>query len=414
MNTTTNSGLFESAELLSFPCLFMRGGSSRGAFIRRSHLPDDISQRDAVLLAAYGSPDSRQVDGIGGADPLTSKAALVELSEREDADVEYTFCQVGIDQPVISTGGNCGNMLAGVGPFAIMTGLVEPREPFTKVRIFVTNISQVIIATVPVKDGMPLVEGNCVIAGVPDAGAKIMLDFGDCAGSISGHLLPTGAVTTTIDLVDDRAEVSLIDAATPFVFVSAKHIGVTGAELPDAILGNPALMKKLEAARSWAAVQLGLVASAAQATELSPNIPRVMMVTAPQDYETISGQLIRKGDVDIVVRQMAMQRPHRALAVTGAVCAAVGSTVEGSLLWKIAGSADGNLRIGHPAGVLHVRASTKRNAAGELRVTSAVIERTARLIMSGGLYVRRSKVDAIVRAKAFEAPKGKESARIDL
>lgn len=400
MNTATNSSLFESAELLSIPCLFMRGGSSRGAFIRRSHLPGDVSRRDAVLLAAYGSPDSRQVDGIGGADPLTSKAALVELSDREDADVEYTFCQVGIDQPAVSTGGNCGNMLAGVGPFAIMTGLVEPREPFTKVRIYVTNISQLITATIPVKDGMPLVEGDCVIAGVPDAGAKIFLDFGDCAGSVSGRLLPTSTATTMVDLVHGRAEVSLVDAATPFVFVSAEHIGATGTELPDAIIGNPALMKELEAARSWAAVQLGLVASAAQATALSPNIPRVMMVAAPRDYETISGQLIRKGDVDIIVRQMAMQRPHRALAVTGAVCAAVASTVEGSLPWKIAGAAGGDLRIGHPGGVLHVRATTIRNAAGELRVASAATERTARLIMSGSLYVRRSKVDAILKAKA--------------
>lgn len=141
-------------------------------------------------------------------------------------------------------------MLAGVGPFAVMMGLVEPCEPFTKVRMFVTNISQVITAIIPVKDGMPPVEGNCIIAGVPDAGAKIMLDFGDCAGSVSGHLLPTGVAMITIDLVKDRVEVSLIDAATSFVFVSAKHIGVPGAELPDAVLGNPALMKKLEAARS--------------------------------------------------------------------------------------------------------------------------------------------------------------------
>lgn len=388
----------ESAELLSVPCLFMRGGSSRGAFIRRSHLPLDVKARDAILLAAYGSPDTRQIDGIGGGDPLTSKAALVELSERPDADVEYTFCQVGIAQPQVSTGGNCGNMLAGVGPFAIMMGLVRAREPVTKVRIFVTNIGQVVTASVPVKDGAPQVEGDCEIAAVPDTGARILLDFGDCSGSVSGRLLPTGAAADKVALPGGAATVSLVDAATPFVFVPAAQIGASGVELPDQILADAAMMRNLEAARAWAAETLGLVERAALATAQSPNIPRVMMIAPPQDYMTTSGTLVREAEVDIVVRQMAMQRPHRALAVTGAVCAAVASTIDGTTPWQIARSPGGRLRIGHPGGVLDVVATTVRDPSGELRVGMAATERTARLIMSGSLHVRKAKVAALLAA----------------
>ncbi len=249
---------------------------------------------------------------------------------------------------------------------------------------------------------MPIVEGDCVIAGVPDAGARIALDFGDCAGSVSGRLLPTGAARTMIDLLGKRTDVSLIDAATPFVFVSAKDLGATGLELPEEIARNKGLMQRLETVRSWAAAQLDLVPSPELATVKSPNVPRVMMVTAPQDYEAISGKLVRKGDVDIIVRQMTMQRPHRALAVTGAICTAVGCTIKGSLLYEIARSAGGRVRIGHPGGVLCVEAHTVRNQRGELRVASASTERTARLIMAGNLFARKAKISDIVQAKAKE------------
>ena len=177
-------------EQIAIPCAFMRGGSSRGGFFLDDDLPRDKIRRSAVLLAAYGSPDGRQIDGIGGADPLTSKAAVVRRSERPDADVEYTFYQVGIDQPTVSTGGNCGNMLAAVGPFAIRRGLVPAVEPETVVRIYTTNTQQVVTARIPVRMGEPCCEGDCTIAGVPDPGAAIRLDFGDCAGAVSGKLDP--------------------------------------------------------------------------------------------------------------------------------------------------------------------------------------------------------------------------------
>ena len=218
----------EQTEQLAIKCTFMRGGSSRGGFFLDEDLPRDKAERDAVLLAAYGSPDDRQIDGIGGSDPLTSKAAVVKLSERDDADVDYTFYQVGIDAPSVSTGGNCGNMLAAVGPFAIRRGLIPAIEPETVVRIYTTNTRQVVIARIPVRNGEPLCEGDCAIAGVPDTGAAIRLDFGNCAGAVSGKLLPTGSARDSI-LIDGRTiDVSLIDAATPFIFVNAYDVGATG------------------------------------------------------------------------------------------------------------------------------------------------------------------------------------------
>lgn len=381
-------------ELLALPCLFMRGGSSRGAFIRRSDLPEEIARRDAILLAAYGSPDHRQIDGIGGGDPLTSKAALIERSARSDADVEYTFCQVGIDQPQVTTGGNCGNMLAAVGPYAILTGLMPATEPTTCVRIYVTNIDQVITAHVPVVDGMPAVDGDCAVPGVPDSGARISLDFGDCSGSVTGKLLPTNEALSRIELSGRLIDVSLVDAATSFVFVGAADVGAGGTESPAQIAASPEIMNALEDVRGWAAVTIGLVKERKLAQAQSPNLPRVIMVSEPADYTDTSGRMVRQRDVDIVVRQMAMQRPHKALAVTGAVCTAVAGNVAGSLVARLTGGKS-RIRIGHPGGILEVQASTTTKPDGSLTVTRAVIDRTARLIMSGTLHVRASKIEAL-------------------
>src|SRR5581483_6729997 len=249
-------------EQISIPCAFMRGGSSRGGFFFATDLQEDPARQHAFLLAAYGSPDERQIDGIGGSDPLTSKAAVIARSRRPDADVEYTFYQVGIDRPSVSSGGSCGNMLAAVGPFAILRGLVAPAEPETTVRIYTTNTRQTVIARVPVRAGLPACEGDCAIAGVPGTGAPIRLDFGDCSGAVSGKLLPTGAPRNIVEVEGRPARVSLIDAATPFVFVNAHDIGGTALETPDELIGNPSLMQRLELVRGWAAVALGLVAQA--------------------------------------------------------------------------------------------------------------------------------------------------------
>jgi 2-methylaconitate cis-trans-isomerase PrpF len=401
-SSTARSG--DGGELIAIPCSFMRGGSSRGGFFLDEDLPADAAERNAILLAAYGSPDSRQIDGIGGADPLTSKAAIVRRSDRSDADVEYTFCQIGIEQPAVSTGGNCGNMLAAVGPFAIHRGLVPAVQPETIVRIYTTNTRQVVIARVPVRGEEPACEGDCVIAGVPDSGAAIQLDFGDCSGAVSGKLLPTGAARNAITVDGRKIEVSLIDAATPFVFVNASDIDAIGTELPNELRGDEQLMARLEQVRGWAAVALGLVSDSMMARAQSPNIPRVIMIAPPKPYRTVDGGEVQAADADICVRQLAMQRPHKALAVTGAVCTAVASSVAGSVVADAIGKPLAEVRLGHPSGVLRVASRVRSGVDGNMIIESARIERTARLIMEGSVYVRRRKVE-MLRAATAGTPK---------
>lgn len=381
----------------AIPCLIMRGGSSRGGFFLEADLPRDPVQRNAVLLACYGSPDERQIDGIGGADPLTSKAAIVGPSAVEGADVDYTFCQIGIGEPRVSTGGNCGNMLAAVGPFALLRGLVAARSPETRVRIYTTNTRQIVTARVPTEHGLPQWDGPSKTPGVPGTGAPIYLDFGDCTGSVSGKLLPTGVGTDVIKVDGLKVRVSLVDAATPFVFVAAADIGASGIELPDAMSKDERLVPRLESIRGWAATELGLVRTPELARKLSPNVPRVMMVSPARNYRTISGETMALGDMDVCVRQLTMQRPHKALAVTGAICVAVAALVPGTVVADCAGGLKDVLRVGHPSGVLRVTSKVHQSSGGSgLRVQSAVIERTARLIMSGWVHARRTTVSTLI------------------
>lgn len=387
------------------PCWFMRGGSSRGGYFLTDELPADPKERAALLLAAYGSPDIRQIDGIGGADALTSKAAIVGRSARPDADVDYTFVQVSIDAAQVGIGGNCGNMIAGVGPYAMMRGLVPVTEPETEVRIFTTNTGQVVTARIPVVDGMPAVDGACNIAGVPGGGARIALDFGDCAGAHSGRLLPTGNAQDVIDVIGERISVSLVDAATPFVFVRAAEIGAKGTETAADIAADANLSAKLERVRGWAAKALGMVSEIDDARKATPNVPRVMMVAPAQAYLTPDGVQISADQIDVCVRQMAMQKPHKALAVTGSVCAAVAAAVEGTVVEEYARGFSDGIRLGHPSGVLRVVARVSRTPDGGYAVAGAEIERTARLILVGTLFAPESRIAALSKIAEISGAK---------
>jgi hypothetical protein len=379
------------------PCLFMRGGSSRGGFFLSDDLPADPQERAAVLLAAYGSPDLRQIDGIGGADSLTSKAAIVAPSTRPDADVEYSFVQVSIPAAQIGIGGNCGNMLAAVGPFAILRGLVRAVEPETVIRIYTTNTGQVVTARIPVTDGVPAVEGDCRIPGVPATGARIGLDFGNCAGAFSGQLLPTGCARQEIEVAGRRMQVSLVDAATPFVFVRAADVGAQGCESPAEIAANQELQQRLELVRGWAATVLGVAPKPEAAKTTSPNVPRVIMVSPPQDYALPEGGMVRAAEMDFCVRQMAMQKPHKTLAVTGSVCTAVAAAITGSVVAECAAARRSErLRLGHPSGVLQVAARVVCSSDGTPTILGAEIERTARLIMAGTLFVPEARIRALL------------------
>ncbi|NYT23246.1 methylitaconate delta2-delta3-isomerase [Alcaligenaceae bacterium] len=381
-------------EQVSLPCLYMRGGSSRGGFFLDSDLPQDWSERAALLLAAYGSPDSRQIDGIGGADPLTSKAAIVAVSERDDADLDYTFCQVDISRAKVSTGGNCGNMLSAVAPFAVLRGLIPAQEGENCVRIYTTNTKQVVTARFEVKGGAPRVNGGTIVPGVPGTGATVSVDFGDCAGSVSGKLLPTGNPVDTIEVAGRRIEVSLVDAATPFVYVMAADIDANAGASAQAIQANADLMQQLEQVRGWAAVALGLVDDPKDAVRVTPNIPRVIMIAGPQSYPA-GESTVAQEDVDLVVRQLAMQKPHKALAVTGAVCTAVACQVPGTVVNRcLRPGATGDIRLGHASGVLSVSAEVQLES-GEVVIRRAAVNRTARLIMAGELFVPREKLEAV-------------------
>jgi methylitaconate Delta-isomerase len=250
---------------LQVPCVFMRGGTSRGAYLWAQDLPTDPDERDRLILAIYGSPDARQIDGLGGADPLTSKVAILGPSSRPDADVDYTFGQVGINSASIDYQPNCGNISAGVGPYAIERGLVPAVSPVTRVRIYNTNTRKVIVAEVPVRDGRVEVEGDCTIDGVPGTGARILLDFLDSGGAATGRLLPTVRPRDTVSLAGRDYTVSLVDAANPYVFVRAESVGLVGTELAERVNSDPELLTLLENIRGSAAKLYGFVDDPAEA-----------------------------------------------------------------------------------------------------------------------------------------------------
>lgn len=373
-------------EMKRIPCVIMRGGTSKGVFIMANRLPRDKQLRDKTIMAIFGSPDVRQIDGLGGADPLTSKLAIIGPSSHPEADVDYTFAQVGIDQPVVDYSGNCGNISSAVGPFAIDEGLVNGVEPVTRVRIHNTNTGKILEAEVEVIDGRAKVTGDCRIAGVPSTGSKIMLNFAGTAGSVTGKLLPTGRVVDTIQTsFGTTIEVSIVDCANPMVFVRAKDMGIEGTESPREINGNPELLSRLEEIRATVAVLIGMARTPREATEKSPAFPMIAMVSKPADYEDFtSGQRIARHHVSLVSRLMFMQVLHKTYAGTGTVCTGVAARIPGTIVNEMIEASDSaeTVRIGHPAGVISLEARVK-----EGRVERAAFARTARRIMEGHVWV---------------------------
>lgn len=375
-------------EYVKVPAVLMRGGTSKGAYLMMSDLPEDPVLRDQVILNIYGSPDARQISGIGGADPLTSKVALIAPSSREGVDVDYTFGYVGIKEAVVDYEGNCGNMSSAVGPFAIAKGLVPAEEPITRVRIYNTNTSKVIEASVPVKDGEVVSEGDYAIAGVPGTGAKISLNFLNSAGSKTGKLLPTGNVVDEITLNSGKkVRVSLVDAANPAVFIKAEDIGLTGKELPVDTETNPAILEIMEDIRTTAAVMMGLAKSKETA---SSAVPKVAFVAAPADYLTTNGEMVKAQETDLLARTKALAVMHKTYAVTGGICLATAACIDGTVVNEVVSPQarkSGEIRIGHPSGILEVFVSLKKLLNGEWDLLQAGVCRTAKQIMEGVVYV---------------------------
>lgn len=376
-------------------CTFMRGGTSRGAYLLAKDLPSDPTLRDQVILAIYGSPDPRQIDGLGGADSLTSKVAIIAPSSRPDADVDYTFGQVGINTSLVDYKSNCGNMSAGVGPFAIDEGLVPVTEPVTRVRIFNTNTRKIIVADVLVRDGRALVDGDCSIDGVPGTGARIMLDFVDSGGAVTGKLLPTGNVLDRVEVEGRVYTASFVDAANPAVFVRAEELGLRGTELASEIDANPDLLDELEKIRSAGAEILGFVQDRRDGTRLSPTVPKMAIVSEPQEYRSSKGEVIAAESIDLTARIMSMQKAHKAYAVTGAIVTAAAARIPGTVVNRLARQAgqDGLVRIGHSSGRLTLQIVVEERPEGYY-LARAALERTARRIMDGYVYVPKSKTSA--------------------
>ena len=375
----------------SIPAVLMRGGTSKGLFFHKRDLPSDPAVRDRVILAAYGSPDPyrRQIDGVGGAVSVTSKTAVVGPSPSPGYDVTYRFGQVSIDRPIVDVRGNCGNMSAAVGPFAVDEGLVAAVEPVTRVRIHQQNTDKLIVAEVPVKNGRFDETGDYAIDGVPGTGSRILLRFVDPAGAVTGKLFPTGSRVDRFDLPGVGAvEVTCIDAANPFVFVRAASIGLSGTEIEE-IERRADVKAALEAIRCRAAVQLGITASEEEATRRSQAVPKVALVAAPAPYPATGGRAVEARELDLLARMMSMGTLHRSYAVSGAVATAGAAMIPGTVVHDLLpGGACGRelLRIGHPGGVIDVGAVVEIDA-GEAVYREAVLGRTARRLMEGRVLV---------------------------
>lgn len=376
----------------------MRGGTSKALFFLDEDLPSDELERDKVILSAFGSPDRRQIDGMGGANTSTSKVAIIKKSTRPTADVDYTFGQVDVAAPIVGKTMNCGNISSAVGPYAIDEGLVEAIEPITSVRIFNTNTQKLIIEEVPVKDGLAVTEGDFAIDGVPGTGAKVILKFVEPQGAASGKLLPTGNPKDTIEIDGKVYEYSFVDAANPVIFVHPEDFGVTGTEIPSQFNALPdcdEICRKLEIIRGTGAITLGYAKDLDDAKKNSQTLPKIAFVTKPTVYTAGSGRTIEDKDIDIVGRLFSVNmKMIDAYMGTGAICTITAANTPGTIVNEIAcenknSNVVEHLRIGHPWGIMDAFADVEINEDGTHTVLSGNLDRTARRIMDGYVYVRK-------------------------
>lgn len=351
--------------LVGIPCMLMRGGTSKGPYFHAKDLPAEPQERNRILLAAMGSPHVRQIDGIGGGDTLTSKVVIVSPSQRPGIDIDYLFAQVSVETATVDTTPNCGNMLAGVGPFAIENGLVAATHPVTRLRIFNVNTQKVVEAVIQTPDGQVTYDGEARIDGVPGSGAPIQLNFLNATGAKTGRLFPTGNPTDVVDGI----EVSLVDFATPLAFVSAAALGKTGYESKKELDADSVLKARLESIRLQIAVKAGM-------GDVSDKVlPKIALVAPPV------------GSAVIASRYFTPWSCHSAYAVTGALCLSAASILQGTVVQKIARQNESDpllITIEQPAGKLEIRLEI---VAGEPhsdpQIVSAGLIRTARKLFSG-------------------------------
>jgi len=381
------------------PAVFMRGGTSKAIMFHTRDLPADREAWAPIFRAAIGAedPSGRQLDGMGGGVSSLSKVCIIGPPSHPDADVDYTFAQIGVTDDTVDYGGNCGNMSSAIGPFAIDEGLVQaPVDGRAVVRIHNTNTSKIIVSHFAVDGGQAAVDGSMVLDGVAGTGAPVRLEFMAPGGARTGKLLPTGRPIDELDVPGlGHIAASLVDAANPCVFVAAESLDCTGSEMPEAIERNAALQAHLEGIRRAASVAMGLATSLDEAARIK-SVPKVAMVAPPREATTFAGATLAPSDMDIAVRMISVGQAHRAVPLTGALCLAVATRLAGTIPAACAKdiSADASaIRIAQPSGITHVDARvTPASATGAAHAEYAAVYRTARRLFEGRVLVRGAAV----------------------
>ena len=385
---------------IRIPATYLRGGTSKGVFFRLQDLPASAQvpgkARDALLMRVIGSPDpyGKQIDGMGGATSSTSKTVILSKSSRPDHDVDYLFGQVSIDAAFVDWSGNCGNLSAAVGPFAISNGLIDParvpRDGVAVVRIWQANIAKTIVAHVPITNGQVQETGGFELDGVTFPAAEVQLEFMDPAAEeegAGGAMFPTGNVVDDLDVPGVGVlKATMINAGIPTIFVNADAIGYTGTELQDAINGDPKALAMFETIRAHGAVRMGLIKHVDEAAKRQ-HTPKVAFVAKPVGYTASSGKTVAAGDVDLLVRALSMGKLHHAMMGTAAVAIGTAAAIPGTLVNLAAGGGNRSaVRFGHPSGTLRVGAEATQEG-GDWVVKKAIMSRSARVLMEGWVRV---------------------------
>ncbi|MDX1668078.1 MAG: 2-methylaconitate cis-trans isomerase PrpF [Limnobacter sp.] len=387
-----------NAPQVKIPATFMRGGTSKGVFFKLTDLPQRCQEpgpaRDLLLQRVIGSPDpfAKQIDGMGGATSSTSKTVILSQSDKDGHDVDYLFGQVSIDKPFVDWSGNCGNLSAAVGPFAISNGLVDPAKVpengVCTVTIWQVNIGKTIVAHVPMTNGEVQETGDFELDGVTFPAAEIPVEFIDPADADEGSMFPTG------NLIDDlevpgigQFKATMINAGIPTIFLNADDLGYTGTELQEDINFDTTALNRFETIRAYGAVKMGLISDVAQAANRQ-HTPKVAFVAPPKEYLSSSGKQVKTTDTDLLVRALSMGKLHHAMMGTAAVAIGTAAAVEGTLVNLAAGGGQREaVTFGHPSGTLRVGAVAKREANGDWTAKKAIMSRSARVLMEGWVRV---------------------------